>query len=175
MEALSYVVLILLTLAGYSGGASGRAGRGADIKPTVADLGLVALIWAGALYSRISLDINRWLLIVAWVAVAALAGIVSVWIRGTHRKVAIASEEEGKDPRGLIRAAWIRWKNFSKRMGSFQSRVILSFFYFFLISPFALAVKAFSDPLRIKKSSASSHWVPKKEMTDDLEACRRQF
>jgi hypothetical protein len=36
-------------------------------------------------------------------------------------------------------------------------------------------VKAFSDPLGIKKYSKISHWLPKKDIGSDLEQYRRQF
>jgi hypothetical protein len=61
-------------------------------------------------------------------------------------------------------------------MGGYQSRILLSFFFFLVVSPFAVAVKLFSDPLGIRyRSSSSSHWLQKKEVKADLEALRKQF
>jgi len=51
METLSFIVLILLSLVGYSGGATCKAGKYADIKPQIVDLIIVLLIWAGVRYS----------------------------------------------------------------------------------------------------------------------------
>jgi len=60
-------------------------------------------------------------------------------------------------------------------MGSFQSRIILSLFFFIFVTPFALAVKIFSDPLNIKHQTTKPHWLTKKEINADLEQSRRQF
>jgi hypothetical protein len=60
-------------------------------------------------------------------------------------------------------------------MGAFQSRIIISFFYFLIASPFALAVKIFSDPLKLKHRESASYWNLKTGKKVDLEQSRRQF
>ena len=173
MEALSYIVLILLSLVGYSGGAAGRAGKRVDLKPNVLDLILVALIWAVALYSRITYDFNKWLLILVWVGIAVAIG----WTAASFRKLEKKEKEEEEElPSGLFKKLWHRWTRFSKRMGSFQSRVMLSFFFFLLISPVALIIRTLGDPLKIKgKKIMSSYWSAKTPGSTEIADYRRQF
>ena len=176
MEVLSFVVLILLSLVGYSAGAAGRAGKNTDLKPTIMDLMLVAFIWVGAIYTRLVYDFNKWLLILVWVAVSAVLGLVAVSFRRLSRKIPSTQEDPDEVPSAFFKRLWHRWTGFSKRMGSFQSRIILSFFFFVLISPAALIIKVLGDPLRIKKiEGADSHWLAKTPSSQELEDFRRQF
>ena len=175
MEILSFIVLILLSLVGYSGGTAGKAGKLADIKPQLVDLIIVLLIWAGAIYSRITFYLNKWLLIIIWVVLSATIGVIAVLFRKLPKEQSTNNKEPKKLSKNPIKKLWQSWKNFSKRMGGFQSRIILSLFFFIFVSPFALAVKIFSDPLNIKNKSSKSHWLTKKEIKTDLEQYRRQF
>lgn len=175
MEVLSFVVLILLSLVTYSAGAVSQAGLLLDLKPQIIDLILVVMIWAGAIYSRITLDLNNWLLLVVWIIVSFTIGSLLTLARKVHMSKSLKREDSEITSNGPIKNLWQRWKDFSKRMGSFQSKIILSLFFFLLVSPFALAVKIFSDPLRIKPKSEKSHWLVKKEIQSDLEHFRRQF
>ncbi len=77
--------------------------------------------------------------------------------------------------RMLSKNLWQRWLIFSKRVAEFQSRVILSLFYFTFVMPFALAIKLFSDPLGIKYKTGKSYWLPKRLIEDSLKESRRQF
>ena len=175
METISFIVLILLSLVGYSGGAAGKAGKFAELKPQIIDLVLVVLIWAGAITSRIILDLNKWLLILIWIFIGIIIGILATWPRKLSREKTPILKEIKETSKNPIKNLWQNWKDFSKRMGSFQSKIILSFFFFIFVSPFALAVKVFSDPLRIKHPGSQSHWLPKKEIKTDLEQYKRQF
>jgi len=175
METLSFIVLIFLSLVGYSGGAAGKAGKLADIKPQLVDLIIVLLIWAGAIYSRIIFDLNKWLFILIWVVLSATIGVIAILFRKLPKEQSPNNKKPEKVPTNPIKKMWQNWNNFSKRMGGFQSRIILSLFFFIFVSPFALAVKIFSDPLNIKHKSSKSHWLTKKEINADLEQSRRQF
>lgn len=176
MEGLSYIVLILLTLVGYSAGAASRVGKGKDLKPRIPDLILVSLLWAAAVYTRLAYDVNKWLMILVWLGIAFIIGMIAVSVR----KWPVA-EESGKGraedlPSGIFKKLWHRWTVFSKRMGSFQSRVMLSFFFFVIISPVALLITVLGDPLKIKKKrTVQSYWSPKEPSPSGLEDFRRQF
>ena len=173
LELISIVALFLLSLLGYSIGAISTAGKSRDLKPMIIDLVLISFIWAGAIYSRLTLHFNRWLLILILLFLAGIIGIISVIPRKSSLRIL---ESAPKDPsQDTHKRPWIAWKAFSLRLGSFQSRVWLSLFFFIFISPAAVLVRTFSDPLGIKKCSKASHWVPKKEIGVDLEQYRRQF
>lgn len=174
MEALSYIVLLLLSLVGYSGGAAGRAGKKQDLKPEVLDLILVGIIWAIALYSRIAYGFNKWLLILLWVGIAAVIGWAGVFFRRLPEEK--KSGEDDRLPTALFKRLWQRWTGFSKRMGSFQSRVLLSFFFFVFISPAALFIKWLGDPLSMKRKKVlDSYWSAKTPSSSQIEDFRRQF
>lgn len=50
-----------------------------------------------------------------------------------------------------------RWKRVARKIGDVQSRILLTFFYLFIMGPFALLVKR-SDPLGIK-AGRSRGWI----------------
>jgi len=177
MEIFSFIVLIFLSLLGYSAGAVSKSGKSLELKPQIIDLILVVVIWIGAISSRIILNLNKWLLILIWVILSIIIGTSAVWSRNLSEEKAPASMKLFGTSKNQLKSLWQNWKDYSKRMGSFQTRIMLSLFYFIFVSPFALAVKMFSDPLKIKKQSASkqSHWLTKKETDIDLDQYRRQF
>ncbi len=57
-----------------------------------------------------------------------------------------------------------RWTRFGRAVGNFQARLLLSIFYYVVLSPFALVVRWCSDPLAIKPRSAKG-WQHRE--TDD--------
>ena len=175
MEVISFIVLILLSLVGYSAGVVGKSGKFIEFKPQIIDLILVSTIWAGAIYSRLDLKLDKWLLILLWLILSSVIGILSICPRIASKEKISSSKDPKKNPTDLLKKLWQSWKDFSRRMGSFQSRILLSLVFFIFVSPFALAVKMFSDPLKIKHQSNKSHWHPKKEIKTDLEQSRKQF
>lgn len=175
MEIISFIVLILLSLVGYSVGAVGKAGKFVELKPQIIDLILVLVIWAAAIYSRIALDLNEWLVILVLVVLSITIGILAIWPRKLPEEKASSNKGPKETSKNLLQKLWQSWGNFSKRMGSFQSRISLSLFFFIVVSPFALAVKTFSDPLRIRYRGNESHWLSKMTTKIDLEQSRKQF
>ncbi len=70
---------------------------------------------------------------------------------------------------------WGRWKAFARKLGVFQSRMILSIFYFLVIPPFAAVTKIFSDPLGLNKSGPAK-WYPKEaKQENSVQKSKRQF
>jgi hypothetical protein len=53
----------------------------------------------------------------------------------------------------LFRRAWEGWKRIAKKIGDFQSRLILILFYFVILAPFELLLKIGSDTLHVKSRS----------------------
>jgi hypothetical protein len=47
--------------------------------------------------------------------------------------------------------------------------------YFVLVTPFALGLKLFADPLRIKTRTGPSWWLDHPRQTRTLEEAHRQF
>ncbi|HEX9146073.1 MAG TPA: hypothetical protein VGA09_17530 [Candidatus Binatia bacterium] len=76
---------------------------------------------------------------------------------------------------GLPRRFWEAWKRFGKRIADIQARLLLSFFYFVLLAPFALALRRWSDPLGIKPGSAKGWYTRKSSGGTPKEQAARQF
>jgi len=177
MNALSSLVLMFMSLAAFSAGAAARAGKRVELKPRLIDLSLIILIWAGAAGAPSVLPMRRWTAIAVWVILAGLTGFAAASLR----KLPAARSGAHEAPRLPVSATkriWRVWTDFSRRMGGFQSRVLLSFFFFIVVTPFALLVKVFSDPLRIKRGarkSGETYWLPKKEVNAQPDEFRRQF
>lgn len=70
---------------------------------------------------------------------------------------------------------WERWKRFARKIGNFQSRLLLSLFYSIVIFPLAPILKLFFDPLGIKKGDFPSYWLSRKRLDENLEDLRRQY
>jgi hypothetical protein len=70
---------------------------------------------------------------------------------------------------------WRKWKVLAHRIGDFQARVVLAIFYFVVFGIFALGVKIFSDPLRLRPGSGSGWLERKMPGGDPATQARRQF
>lgn len=71
---------------------------------------------------------------------------------------------------------WEGWKSFSRDMGNFQSRILLGLFYFFIVTPFGVAVRALGDPLFLRRTGRSSNWIPRNDTTPaNLDEAKKQF
>jgi hypothetical protein len=47
-------------------------------------------------------------------------------------------------------SSWESWKALAARAATFQARVLLALFYWVVLTPFALVLRLFSDPLAIR-------------------------
>jgi len=74
----------------------------------------------------------------------------------------------------LLSKLWARWKAIATKIGNFQARLILSLFYFLIVTPFGLVMRFFADPLQIKPRATSTFWQPKTLPAHTLEEARRQ-
>jgi hypothetical protein len=178
MGIVSFLALILFSLIGYSAGASIKSGKSIELKPQLIDLIFVAIIWVGAIYSRASFSVNKWLMILLWLILGIAVGYLVVWPRKLSKRKIPTMQKEQEASSKIIKKLWNGWKDFSKKMGSFQSRIILSFFYFIFVSPIALMIKTLSDPLKIKHKNiefTNTHWLSKRVGNLNKEEYRRQF
>ncbi len=171
MEFLHGLALVLLTLVGYSSG-SVLGGRGRKISPGLLDIAIVLMLWAGALVSRGGM--GRWLAILVWVLAGMAAGALFVILRRNRWPAADATEASPTTGK-IFRIAWEQWKAFAAKMGEFQSRILLIFFYFLIVTPFGLATRLFNDPLRTRAKKLSSFWVERADSSARLEDGRNQF
>lgn len=81
--------------------------------------------------------------------------------------MAVANESFGK-------RLWRGWLKFGHWLGEVMSWVWMPIFYYLLAMPFALGVKLFSDPLRLRVGRQKSYWTPKVLPKQDLAWARSQ-
>jgi hypothetical protein len=171
MEFLHGLALVLLTLVGYSSGCV-LGGRDRKIRPGLLDIFIVLLLWTAALVSRGGM--GRWLAVLVWFLAGMAVGALFIALRRNRwpaAEVTVTPPVFGN----LLRQAWERWKAFAAEMGEFQSRILLIMFYFVVVTPFGLATRLFSDPLRSRAKSQSSFWVDRPAASATLEEGRNQF
>ena len=71
---------------------------------------------------------------------------------------------------------WDLCKRVSQFLNNVNARLLLTLFYFSVLVPFALGVRWFADPLRMKEgSNSSSHWQAREPAEPVLGEFRRQF
>lgn len=165
MEIISVLALILLTLVGYSSGAVLGA-KGRTAMPGIADLLVVIVLWIGAIATRGAL--GKWLSIGVWLGVGLVVGAILTWARaGIYSKIESQNVSSG---------FWNVWKNFLRKVGDYQGRVLMSLLYFTIILPFGFVVSIFADPLNIKKTEDDSTWQPRETPHNpSIEEARKQF
>lgn len=170
MEFVSGLALVLLTLVGYSSGAVLGARRRTPA-PGLVDLLVVLILWAGALVTRPWL--GRWPALAVWLAAGLLVGAVLAYVRrAQYGRTTVAEPAQGS----LLARAWQGWKAFARRMGNYQSRVMMAYLYFTVVLPFGLAVTWLSDPLHIKRTGRPSNWQTKHvPVKPSVEEAGRQF
>lgn len=165
MEFIAGLALVLLTLVGYSSG-SVLGASGHDPTPRILDLLVVVVLWIAALATRTIL--GKWVAIVIWLVLGLIVGVVLSRIRvGSYPKA---------QPLDTGPGLWNAWKGFSRRMGNYQSRVLMAFMYFVIVLPFGLGVTLLADPLKIKRTGTNSNWQTKEmSLKPTIEEARGQF
>jgi len=77
----------------------------------------------------------------------------------------------------VIRKLWAHWLTLARKIGQFQSRIILTLFYFVFVTPFGLAVRLFADPLHTRRRSMAdgqTGWQPRETRDVDLASGQKQ-
>jgi hypothetical protein len=171
---LAALAMLLLSLVGYSLGVVLKSGKAGVRKPHALDLILVVLMWAGILYSRSQVSFSKWVLFAAWVVAGLLLGLAVTAIKGYSQaeRMSIVEPRHENKPSEFKRGKAFR--EFSAKIGTFQSQVLLGLLFLIVFAPVALAVRVFSDPLKIKKPGRGSLWSLKTKIAPDLELFKRQ-
>ena len=73
----------------------------------------------------------------------------------------------------MLRRAWEGWKRFGKKVGDLQARVLLTIFYFVILAPFGLGMRA-ADPLGLRRVGTGWRPRPPAPPGDVLTQARRQ-
>jgi hypothetical protein len=166
MAVVGAIALLLVCLGGYSFGAS-AATRRKQAVPGPLDLLAVVGCWAMALYARGA--VTHWPAVLISFVVAFAVGATFVGLRFRNAPERSAPAHRGaKQPTGLMAVA--------QGAGQFQSHLLMTMFYYTVLTPFGLGVTLFSDPLKMRRAEASTHWV-RRPVADEttVEQARKQF
>ena len=71
----------------------------------------------------------------------------------------------------MLKRIWLAWKLIAHKIGNFQARVLLTVLYGVLF-PYGLAIRLFSDPLRIKHRP--TEWLTHRAEAYDMQWARKQ-
>jgi hypothetical protein len=73
----------------------------------------------------------------------------------------------------VLRRAWSAWKQLARRIGEFNSRVVLTLLYAVLVIPVGLILRLVADPLR-RRRPQTSNWTPRVPAPPIMDEARRQ-
>jgi hypothetical protein len=71
-----------------------------------------------------------------------------------------------------LKLIWSFWKRIGEAIGNVIGRVVLTVFYFTLLTPFGLGVRSWGDPLAIK-APHDTKWVRREVDSPSLDSARR--
>lgn len=136
--------------------------------PELADLFLVFILWILAFALWRDLSTMIWFLIALSAGILVAAVLRKKSLRDTH-------DMDHSDADNLIKRLWEAWKDFAFRLGNFQARMILGFFYFTILVPFGFISRVLLDPLNLKISNRQTLWLEYDKEIEDIQTARRQF
>ena len=67
------------------------------------------------------------------------------------------------------------WKKIGKKVGAFQARALMTFFYFVILAPFAGLIRCLSDPLALKPGTQRGWRSKEKPERDAMRRAGEQF
>jgi hypothetical protein len=170
MTFLHGLALVLLTMVGYTSGAASVAGRRQPV-PFLTDLPVLGILWAASF--ALSGVLGRWPgIAAAFGAAFAVSLLVTLLRMNSLPPAPKRALQAGACPRKPCARMLDGWKAFSRRMGNYQGRLILAFFYFTVVLPFGLPVRLLSDPLSLRRHPG---WVGRHSGGDSMDHARLQF
>jgi hypothetical protein len=166
MEVLSYFILVFFSTFIYCCGAITKSGKSKELKPKLIDIAIVVCIWVAAILSKIYSNIDKWLLILIWLVISFALGFMITWLRKPELKeIQKSPTSPTKNP---LKIFWQGWLTVTKRIGGFQSRLILAMIYFIAIAPIALFNKK-TDYQKLKNQNVKTYWQPVENPEKDSE------
>jgi len=70
---------------------------------------------------------------------------------------------------------WAGWKELAKYFADFQSRWLLTVFYFTIILPFGLLATLFMDGLHTKRVPENSAWMKREDHSAGIESANHMY
>jgi hypothetical protein len=150
--------------------------------PSLLDLGLILICWLATISAYKS---------GYQPVLATLAGAVAVFFAGfiLHLLLMLSPGHEStvkpgsaripvpgiqSSNRQVIAIVQPRWRLYFRQAGGFQSRLLLSLFYYVVLLPFGVLVGMMGDPLGLKAPPGDSFWKSRNADSQKLEDARGQ-
>ncbi len=70
---------------------------------------------------------------------------------------------------------WAGWRELAGYFADFQSRWLLTVFYFTLALPFGILASLFMDALHVHRAAETSGWINRIKQIDDIQTSQRLF
>ena len=166
---LGGLAIVLLTLVGYTSGAASLAPRRQPV-PFLTDLFVLAGLWASGFLLRPVLSSHWMSVALAFALSFTVSAVIALFRKSSLPPARTAPDDCGKPT--FFRRFKRAWTGFARRMGNYQGRLILAFFYFTVVLPFGVPVRLFSDPLALGKLPA---WHGRPQHKPDISRSRLQF
>jgi hypothetical protein len=74
----------------------------------------------------------------------------------------------------ILRLVWSQWLRIARRIGVFESRLLLTLFYFTLLLPLGLLFSLLADPFGVKTKKRTA-WTTKIIDAETVTTLREQF
>ena len=75
----------------------------------------------------------------------------------------------------LLKQIWNGWQGIAVHIGNFQSRLLLTAFYFTILMPIGIVIGLFGDTLGVKAMAQTTGWQTFQTRLEDIESARRNF
>jgi hypothetical protein len=85
---------------------------------------------------------------------------------------------EGALLRATLKRAWTGWREFGVYLGDFQSRLLLTVFYFTVLMPYGAITAVFGDPLSLRGHASQARrtaWVSRQPEDATLKRAGQTF
>lgn len=138
------------------------------ILPGLVDLIIATILWSLALL--VFSDFSPFLLGGAGLIIGFLLSFIL-----TKDSIPYESEFETMKKGSLVKKLWETWKNFAFRLGNFQARIILGYFYFTILVPFGVFQRFRFDPLNTRLKNKQTLWFDYKKEPGNIHTAGRQF
>ena len=159
-----------MTIALYSVGST-LGSKGRKTAPSLVDFVVIIAICVAAANTRNSIETFTFYPL--WLIGTPLIAAISSF---RHRTMP-APDHKSKDTAStsFLRKVKTGWLTFSHQAGGYSSRVMLTGFYFVIVTPYAIAIRLLSDPLELRKTKSGTMWVKRESMKNTISDFRKQF
>jgi hypothetical protein len=83
-------------------------------------------------------------------------------------------EETGMSGRDALASAWRAWKRIGRAIGDVIGRLVLTVFYFTILVPFAVGMRAFRRG-ETQGDASAGHWIRRELEPDDMMKAKRLY